>query len=69
MELYTFYIDDDRCAFPVRRSVRLDGCANVRERAREMLGESEHHRGLEVFTGADPLFKVDCRAVVLEEPV
>jgi hypothetical protein len=34
-----------------------------------MLGESEHHRGIEVFTGADPLFKVDCRAVVLEEPV
>jgi len=65
MQSFTFYIDDDRSAFAIRRPVQLPDDVAVRERAEAVLGESEHYRGIEVVTAARSLFRISARAVAL----
>jgi hypothetical protein len=67
MQSYTIYIDDDRLALPVRRSVQLADGVAVEDWARTLLGESEHHRTVEVFKAANSLFKIRAPAPVEDD--
>jgi hypothetical protein len=58
MKSYTFYIDDDRSAFPVRLPVEFPDGAAVREQAEALLNGSKHYRAIEVFAAATRLFRV-----------
>ncbi len=58
MQSFTFYIDDDRFAFPIRMPVQLPEGAAVRERAEALLDRSKHYRGIEVYAAATPLFRI-----------
>jgi len=65
VQSFTFYIDDDRCALPLRRSVELPDGVAVRDRAQSVLDGSEHYRGIEVFAAATSLFRIGARAFAL----
>ena len=67
VQSFTFYIDDDRSAFLIRRPVRIPDSVGVRERAQAVLDESEHYRGIEVVTAARSLFRISARAFALGE--
>lgn len=58
MQSFTFCIDDDRYALPVRLAVNLPNGVAVRKHAQSVLEQNEHHRGIEVFVAATSLFKV-----------
>ena len=58
MQSFKFYIDDDRYALPILLPVQLPDGVPVRERARAVLGDSSHYRGVEVFVAATSLFKI-----------
>ena len=58
MQSFTFCIDDDRYALPVRLSVTLPNGVAVRKHAQTVLDQNQHHREIEVFVAATSLFKV-----------
>lgn len=58
MQSFTFCIDDDRYALPVRLAVSLPNGVAVRKHAQSVLEQNEHHRGIEVFVAATSLFRV-----------
>ncbi len=58
MQSFTFCIDDDRYAIPVRLAVSLPNGVAVRKHAQSVLDQNHHHRGIEVFVAATSLFKV-----------
>ncbi len=62
MQSFTFCIDDDRYAVPVRLAVSLPNGVAVRKHAQSMLDQNQHHRAIEVFVAATSLFKVGGRA-------
>ena len=58
MQSFTFCIDDDRYALPVRLAVSLPNGTPVRKHAQSVLDQNHHYRGIEVFVAATSLFKV-----------
>ncbi len=56
--MFTFYIDDDRYADPVSRSVTIPNGVAVRKHARTMLDTNQHYREIEVCVAATSLFRV-----------
>jgi hypothetical protein len=60
--LHTFqlFIDDDRYSVPTLLLFEFEDEAAARTRARELLADSEHHKGVEVCENGVSLFT--CRA-------
>jgi hypothetical protein len=58
MQLFTFYIDDDRRPDTVRISVTIPNGVPVRKHAQGMLDQNQHYRQIEVRVAATSLFSL-----------
>jgi hypothetical protein len=60
LRTFQLFIDDDRYSVPTLQLFESEDEAAARARARELLAESAHHRGVEVCENGVSLFT--CRA-------
>jgi hypothetical protein len=58
MQTFEFYIDDDRYGVPTLHLATLADEGLARQIAETLLGDSPHHRGVEVCEGGARLFGI-----------
>ena len=56
MRTFQIYIDDDRYTVPTLQIATLAGEAGALEIAERLLGDSDHHLGVEICEDGKPLF-------------